>query len=112
MEEDIQLMKDQELYEKHVKEIEQKEKEEKENEEKDEVSPLYRVYNYADINNLTGGTLDTEKVDEESKDESSDELTEELLEEEVDLEGGKLTLLTTIANEPEIEETKTIKYTE
>jgi hypothetical protein len=110
MEEDIQLMKDQQLYEKHVKEIEQKEKEEKEEEEKNEESPVYRVYNYADISNLTGGTLDTEIVDEESNKESNDELSEELLEEELDQEGGKLTLLTTIAVEPETEETKTINY--
>ena len=80
MEEDIQLMKDQQLYEKHL----QKEEEKKEKEK--EQPPT--LYSSSDITNL----IDT--------------VSEEELEEE-DL-SNDLSLLTNIAPEKEIEETKTI----
>jgi hypothetical protein len=105
MEEDIQLMKDKQLYEKHIQEEKEKEQEEAIQYSIDEDSPIYKVdggapsnvYTSTDINNLTNNPVV----------EPSDETEEEL--EEEDLDG--ISLLSTIANEPEDEETKTITIT-
>jgi hypothetical protein len=95
MEEDIQDMKDKQLYENHVKEQEEKEKEQEED------SPAYRVYNDDEIENLAGGAIDR-------KEEEIEELPdEELTEENID---GKLSLLNNIEEKKEKEETKTILY--
>lgn len=102
MEEDIKLMKDKQLYEKHLEEEKEKEKEKEEEQQKEEDSPAYRVYNDAEIGTLAGNPIDREEDQEKEKEEIpivDEELTEE-----------DLSILTNIAVEPEIEETKKIKY--
>jgi hypothetical protein len=105
MEEDIKIMKNKQLYEKHVEE--QEKKEEKDEEPQD--SPAYRVYNDVEIENFT--ERDEENVIPDIVDE---ELTEENLNDK-DIEPekeGDLSILTNVAVEPEIEETKKISYTQ
>jgi hypothetical protein len=113
MKEDIQLMKDKQLYEKHKKEQEEQEEKEKEKEkEEQEDSPLYRVYNDAEVQSLAGSRNDREEKEE--KEEMSivdEELTEEQLNTEKEKEGD-LSILTNVAVEPEIEETKKINYSQ
>jgi hypothetical protein len=105
LEQDIKLMKDKKLYEKHMEEKEEKEEQEEKEEKED--SPAYRVYNDAEIRSLSGGDIQEEIpiVDEE--------LTEEILNEENEKEKeDDLSILTNIVVEPEIEETKKINYTQ
>jgi len=105
MEEDIQLLKNKQLYEKHVQEEKEKEQEDAIRYSIDEDSPVYTVnggapsklYNSTDIIKLTGTS---DAINEPEEPEELEELEEE------NLDG--LSLLSTIANEPKVEETKTI----
>ena len=103
MEEDIQIMKDQQLYETHVQEEKEKEQNESIHYSIDEDSPAYtespsKVYTSSNIINLTGNPDKIKEIESEEKVE--EELEEENL--------NDLSLLTNIAPEEEIKQTKTI----